>query len=258
MVRIYFDDIAVWTKSKIGKFIKIGVCSGLVIATVVSLAGVFIKGNQYKAQIQENEVIIADTEAQLAKIKEDIEHFETVEKTVTYSAFGKQGPYVASKQTEYDKIIGTVNSFYLQSRLKEVADGLVGYIDTNYGPWYPTKEGVYKGYQWSYMTRLASLIKTIPSVWVCSIGGNNMDLNSVAAVTTAVYDYDTECFTDLKTYITYYGRGAGYGFAGSVFDEDCNIALSGQFSPQYVAFVDKVGEILDAKKAAENLHGGEN
>lgn len=228
---IYFDDIAVWTKTQKGSIVRGVLCGICILALGFIIWRTCSDIDKLEATISANEVTLAETQYQLSAIEKKIADYDVQSVTTTYMA-SDCGDLVSEKQVNYFSILrGTDINLINDSLVANEAelDSYIGGRNSNKGPWYNINtQNVRKTFNWTFLTRQASLVENIPSIWILSAYDESASENSIDTILSVVvadYDAMSQTFSGLEVYDTY----AGHVFkdtyvvphVGNIVSENC-------------------------------------
>ena len=253
---IYFDDIAVWTKTQKGSIVRGILCGICVVATGLVIWKTCSDIDKLDATIQANEVTLAEKAYELSAIEKKIEEYDVQSIVDTYMA-SYCGDAVSGKQIDYFSILGDMNIDNMNKRLLENEDALSVYFSGRggaVGPWFEMNTSNIKLWlNWQFLTRQASTVTDIPSIWILTAkerSGENqstIDINDIICVVVGNYNAKTETFSDVEVYDTYTGNVFKNTYVmtnvGSVINEKC-LVNSENNAEHYAAW----RSILDGKE----------
>lgn len=253
---IYFDDIAVWTKTQKGSIVRGILCGICVVATGLVIWKTCSDIDKLDATIQANEVTLAEKAYELSAIEKKIEEYDVQSIVDTYMA-SYCGDAVSAKQVDYFSILSDTNIDNMNKRLLENEDALSVYFSgrgSKVGPWFDMNTvNIKRFFNWNFLTRQASTTTDVPSVWVLTIkeyrdeSQVGININEVACIAVGNYDAKTETFSNVEIYDTYAGSmfksTATMPGVGSIVDDRC-LVNSENNAEHYAAW----RSILDGKE----------
>lgn len=265
---IYFDDIAVWTKTQKGSIVRGVLCGICVLALGFIIWRTCSDIDKLEATISANEVTLAEKQYQLSAIEKKIADYDVQSITTTYMA-SDCGDLVSEKQVNYFSILRGTDIDLMNEALIANESELNSYIsgrNSNNGPWYSMNtQNVKRTFNWSFLTRQASVVEDVPSIWVL-ISSEDSDLadtpnvENILSVAVANYDASSQTFSGLEIYNTYAGNVFKETYSiphvGNIVSENClvNSANSDEYYAAWRSLLDGVEYVPsdDAETVSEN------
>ena len=198
-MEIYWEDIAFEVKTKKYKTIRLVVCGVLIFFIFISSLIIFGTYLLQDEEIKENNRLIAEYEAKLLSLQQDILDYQESDGYTQYYNSAEIGDQIAVAQSRYGGFASYTDIATITQSAQETADLLDNYIYSGQGrtPWYQNSQC---DYTWSYLMRQTAVIDSFPCIWVCKAE------DAVLAVTTGIYEGKTQRFGDFKTYYTTQGN----------------------------------------------------
>ena len=212
---IYLEDVADWTKSKTGSVVRLGICGVIIAGAVLKGFSAMNTKSANETAIQDNRLTIAQLSYQSDALDAKIAQATEAQELVYYEP-SNVGDLIATLQTRYNGYTDYVTAETIVAEARDVRDELDKYMDSHSdeSAWF---KDAFTNCVWTFPMRESSLVSDVPVIWICN--GRNSDANTVYAVTTGVYDGQTDRCGDFKTYYTLWGE--------SVIDADSNEDTSG-------------------------------
>lgn len=251
---IYFDDIAVWTKTQKGSIVRGVLCGICVLALGFIIWRTCSDIDKLEATISVNEVTLAEKQYQLSAIEKKIADYDVQSIITTYMA-SDCGDLVSEKQVNYFSILQGTNIDLMNEALITNESELNSYIsgrNSNKGPWYSMNtQNVKRTFNWSFLTRQASVVEDVPSIWVL-ISSENFEsadtpnVENILSVAVANYDASSQTFSGLEIYDTYAGdvfkETYSIPHVGNIVSENCllNSANNNEYYAAWRSLLDGV------------------